>query len=384
MNIGRCSNDDCYNTNVPLKQFNTKLLTDEEGSFYCNECHQFHKETEELYIKSIIDKYNHYLKDKDFYKNIGIPERLDEIIQYKYLNQYISNQIPVDDEKIYKNGKTYYLLEEDAYLSLEVLLWKKHLTFEKLVNERQTKIAKQSNLKCNEEVREQQLKDAEERKKQRKEETLINQQIRKNRGDNDKLKQKRKEKLEEFKKHKLPENCKEKTILKCSYCKEERCHPFEYMISHNFPTRTKYFNKGVICDSCLPDKENEREKKKIVCCCGSIYYNLNCNSERNHILSKKHQEYNNLVTKKNVPHNPIFTSYNVKKLRKLCALNTDEKGNLIIDGYYTMKKAELLTKMIDIYKEGKLKIRILKEDDEDDEDLQYGITEEDWRKEPED
>lgn len=382
MNIGRCSNDDCYNTNVPLKQFNTKFITQEEGYYYCHSCHQFKVETEERdIIEKIIGPYNYYLKHKHTKEPAMRP---DEMIQYKYLNQYISNQIPVDDEKIYKNGKTYYLLEEDAYLSLEVLLWKKHLTFEKLVNERQTKIAKQSNLKCNEEVREQQLKEAEERKKQRKEEILINQQVNKNRSDNDELKRKRKEKLEEFKKHKLPENCKEKTILKCSYCKKERCHPFEYMISHNFPTRTKHFNKGVICDACLIKNEEEREKKKIVCCCGSIYYNLNCNSERNHILSKKHQEYNNLVTKKNVPHNPIFTTYNFKKLRKLCALNTDEKGNLIIDGYYGMKKAELLAKMIDIYKEGKLKIRILKEDDEDDEDLQYGITEEDWRKEPED
>lgn len=364
--FNKCSKDCCFNT-TPLKRFNSKLISvDEEGNFYCQECYQSLFNDEETLIKMTIDNYNHYLNNKDFYKNIGAPFRLDEIIKYKYLNQYITPQIPINDEKIFKDGKTFLLIEEDAYLSLEILLWKKHLTFEKLISERKQKLDKQTPKKSNEEEKEENLRLAEERKKEKKEEILINQQIRKNRRNNEYAKQRREQKLEEYKSHKLPDDCKEKKIMNCDYCKGDCCFPFEFSISRIQPERIKAF-KGIICDGCIIEKEDEKKSKIEECACGAKFYNFSQYHEKQHYNTKKHKDWNNLVNRRSVAHSPPFTIYNLKQLKKICALNTDENGNLIIQDYYKMKKAELLTKLIDLYKEGKLKIKCL--DDSEDEDF---------------
>jgi hypothetical protein len=354
----RCSNNDCYFYTNNFFKFKSKLIGD-DGYYYCKQCSINKEREEDAFIESTINTYNHYLKNKNkkiYEDKNNIPLRLDKVVKYKYLSNYINHQIPKHEETIIKDNKKYILIEENDFNELEVLLWLKNIKFEKLIEQKQEKITKQTSTDLNEDEKERLLKEQEERKRRTKE-LVYQDKIRRDKKEREFIKQQKLEKIEQYKDVPLPENYKEedKKIKKCDYCKGHRCFPFEFLISEKEEKRRKSYI-GIICDYCIEQKEYEKEQKTIICECGGTYYNTKTRYNR-HCNSKKHYDWWMIRRKTNWKKEKEYYTYKLDDLRKLCAKNTEANGKIIIEGYYKLKKEELLKEIIRIDKEGLLLIQ---------------------------
>jgi hypothetical protein len=356
----KCSNNDCYFYTNKFIKFKSKLIGD-DGYYYCNQCCLNKEKEEDLFIQLSINNYNYYLKNKDkklYQDKSNIPLRLDSIVKYKYLSNYINHQIPKHEEIIIKDNKKYILIEENDFNELEVLLWLKHIKFENLIEKKQEKLKKQTSSGLNEDEKEILLKKEEERKRRLKE--LIHQdKINRDKKEREILKQQKQDKIEQFKDVPLPEKYKEKDkkIKKCDYCKGHRCFPFEFMISEQEEKRRKSY-RGIICDYCVESKEFEKEQNTINCECGGTYYNTNTHKLK-HANTKKHNDWWKICRSTNWKQEKEYYKYKVMDLRKLCVKNTEATGNIIIEGYYKLKKEELLKEIVRIDKEGLLLIQYI-------------------------
>lgn len=354
----RCSNDDCSFYTNKFSKFKSKLIGN-DGYYYCNQCSLNKEKEEDLFIQLSINNYNYYLKNKDkklYEDKSNIPLRLDNIVKYKYLSNYINHQIPKHEETIIKDNKTYVLIEENDFKELEILLWLKHIKFENLIEKKQEKITKQTSTGLNEDEKEKLLKEEEERKRRLKE--LVHQEkIDRDKKEREILIQMKQEKIEQFKDVPLPAKYKEedKKIKKCDYCKGHRCFPFEFMISEQEEKRRKSY-RGIICDYCVEKKEYEKEQKTIVCDCGGIYFDTPSHSKK-HFDSKKHNDWWKICRTTNWKNEKEYYKYKLNDLRKLCAKNTEANGKIIIDDYYKLKKEDLLKEIIRVDQEGLLLVQ---------------------------
>lgn len=377
--IGKCANKDvCFNTNVPLFQFNTKYITDEEGLYYCHTCHKNKTEFEDNAIRKFIETYNTFTP-----KNPEDRIKLKNIIQYKYLDEFIPRQLIDEELKITRNGKTYILIEEDTYREIEIFLFTKKCSVDTLMTKRKQKIVKQMPKYCNEDQREQILIEEEERKKQMKEQT-IKREIKRNKKKN-KEKQERKDNIINYFKTTatLPNNFTNDDIkvieCSCKSCKgfesggdKLRCYPFEFRYRLEQPERMKSI-KGMVCDDCILEQEEKRRKGMVTCECGVKYFCPEGYESLRYIHSQsKHHlqwgEANKILRRKYKINNlPVFTTYNLKQLRKLCDLNKNDDGTPLFDNCLRMKKDETMNKLIELYAANKLRERCLDEPEDDDE-----------------
>lgn len=351
----RCSNNDCYTPYHDVKKYNSKLIGD-DGYLYCHDCSIKKNKDEETFITMSMNTYDYYLKNKDKYKDDDKPLRLDSIVKYKYLHQYIKNQIPIHEETIFKDNKEYILIDKSDYYELEVLLWKKNITFEKLLEQRNDKIVKQKS-GMNEDEKEELLMRKEERKKEVKEK-VNDDKIKRQKRELEISKELKQEKIDYYKKEKIPDGYKERIIKRCDYCRNSVCKgirvfPDEYMISEKDPDRRKSF-KGIICDYCVESKEYDKLEKIEKCDCGGVYINSPSHM-RNHFNTKKHDDWVKFCRLSNGKEKAYY-SYKLIDLRKLCSKNNQALGKTIIDNYYTMKKEELVKELVRIDKEGQLLI----------------------------
>lgn len=350
----KCSNDDCKYKSSCLNRYYSKLIGD-DGYYYCRQCSIDKELFEEQQIKMIINTYDYYLEhktDKHYDNKDNIPLSLDQVVKRKYLYKYIKNQIPKLKETIMKDDKEYFLIEKSDLYELEVLLWQKHIIFNKLIEKRQNIIQKQSIIELEEEI-EERIKRNEEYKEEVKE-----------RPNKDRVRRKKKEveisiaskeeKLAKYKKEQLPEGYTKKEIKKCDYCKNHYCHPFEFMIGEKQEERRKAW-KGIICDYCIEAKETEKEAKRVDCVCGGSYYNITDDYERRHHNSKKHTDWYKAYKLNNMKMKEYYT-YKMADLRKLVIKNNEAIGKTIIDDYYNLKKADLLKALIELDKQKLLPI----------------------------
>lgn len=350
----RCSNDDCDYKCSDITKYYSKIIGD-DGYYYCKYCQDDKKNFEELQIEMAVNLYDDYLKNKTakrFEDKTNIPPKLDQVVKYRYLNQYIKNQIPKHEDTIVKDYKEYFLIEKNDLYELEVLLWKKGITFEKLLEKREEKLFKQKS-GATEDEREEVLKRLE-----------IHKEEVKQRPHNDVIKRKKKEielsinqkkeKLDKYKDEPLPKGFKDRQIKKCDYCHGHYCHPFEFIISEKEEHRRKSF-KGIICDYCIETKEFEKEQKLEICECGGKYYNFSSLHKKRHHESKKHDDWWKTCRKNNGKIKDYY-SYKLNDLRKLVAKNNDDSKKTLIENYYKLKKEDLLNEIIRIDKEGLLTI----------------------------
>lgn len=350
----KCSNDDCKYKSSCLNRYYSKLIGD-DGYYYCRQCSIDKELFEEQQIKMIINTYDYYLEhktDKHYDNKDNIPLSLDQVVKRKYLYKYIKNQIPKLKETIMKDDKEYFLIEKSDLYELEVLLWQKHIIFNKLIEKRQNIIQKQSIIELEEEI-EERIKRNEEYKEEVKE-----------RPNKDRVRRKKKEveisiaskeeKLAKYKKEQLPEGYTKKEIKKCDYCKNHYCHPFEFMIGEKQEERRKAW-KGIICDYCIEAKETQKEAKRVDCVCGGSYYNITDDYERRHHNSKKHTDWYKAYKLNNMKMKEYYT-YKMADLRKLVIKNNEAIGKTIIDDYYNLKKDDLLKALIELDKQKLLPI----------------------------
>lgn len=355
--IIKCSNDDCHNKSTNLNKYFSKLIGD-DGYYYCNDCIKEKQLNEEQQIKLTMNLYDYYLKhkkDKQYENKDNIPLSLEEVVKYKYIHHYIKHQIPKLDEIVNRDCKEYFLIEKSDLYELEVLLFNKNIKFEKVLEQRQTKIVKQSTV-INEDEIEQNIKRLEEHRKEVKERPHKD-IVRRAKKQIELTQIEKEHNLNKYKNEKLPIGFDKRDVKRCDYCKNWYCHPFEFMIMEKEPKRRKSW-KGIICDYCIENKEFSKELKKVECGCGCIYYCKTNEDERRHELTKRHENWQKL-RKLNKFNSKEYYSYKLDDLRKLIILNNKETGTTIIENYYKLKKEDLLKALIKLDKDKLLLIKRL-------------------------
>jgi len=349
----KCSNNDCSFNTTCINQYYSKMIGD-DGYYYCSKCSIEKRESEEQYIQWCISLYNNYLVDKNnkiYNDKSNIPLALDQFIKRKYLHEYIKLQIPKLDETIIKDNIEYVLIEKNNYLELELLLYNKHIVFQKIIEKKEEIILKQRP-GLNEDEREELLKKYEEHKEEVRQRP-IKHEIKRKKKEIEMSQEAKQEKLDKFKNEKLPKGYKERIIKKCDYCKKYNCHPFEYMISETDEKRKKPY-QGIICDYCIEIKEHEKEAKMHYCECGGKYIDHPTYKQRHH-QSKKHDDWWK-ATRINNGKIKDYYNYSMSDLRKLTSKNNEAIGKTIINDYYKLKKEELLKKLIELDKNKELVI----------------------------
>lgn len=146
-----------------------------------------------------------------------------------------------------------------------------------------------------------------------------------------------------YKDKKIPEILKlEKPIYKkCSYCKDDKIFPFEFMDSNDeIRSCHKCFE---CCENCKISSKLAKMRKMEICECGAKYYCKDDNSMIDHYDSALHKK--NMASIGKLSDIKYLTS---SKLFEIVRANLNDNGTLKISNYKKLTKNQLIEKLKEI------------------------------------
>ena len=344
-NMSKCCN--CYIQKPDLSCYNSKFLgaNESDALLYCDFCYKTIEANEDQLIKMSVEN----------------GDNLSILIKQEYIKDYIdptSSKCLIQLMKIHKTINEFEGVKKD-FVVIELEEYRRYMTYiacsnKKLIDDQKLERIKQKQKEQIElearRIAEIEAKELRDRHKEEKRELTIKHQIEMNKGNNERVKEKKQELIDLYN----DVECPEKKPKKCDFCKEWRMFPFHFKDDNEKLylkeyTKDKQACKANCCMDCFhkaEEKKMERkEKNKEYCPTCNCYFNcISDETVTQHLKSTKHKRNVN-KTKKTTD----ISLMTIKELQAICNKSLNTIGTHLIPNFTRLKKAELIEKMNAIY-----------------------------------